>query len=266
MARLPAALRRPLSCPGACGACEGARSENEVQPGRQLLSAEEPQGAARRRQGQQGLWRQPAPGRAERCRRAEHAISRRERPGAASRQLQEDGARQQAALLALAAGPYFWGARTKAAELGPSHWNGQRRGGLAAGVEVGGIPHERGQCWWRHAAVLLLGQSCGPTALARLPRSLVRVPQAHFSAPSSVRRKLMTAPLSQELKNKYGVSNMPCLRPRERPWRACARAGAAAASNSAVHDRLLPPLWRRRSALCPSARMTRCRSSAVAAG
>ncbi len=31
-------------------------------------------------------------------------------------------------------------------------------------------------------------------------------PQAHFSAPSSERRKLMTAPLSTELKNKYGVS------------------------------------------------------------
>lgn len=30
--------------------------------------------------------------------------------------------------------------------------------------------------------------------------------QAHFSAPSNVRRKLMTAPLSAELKNKYGVS------------------------------------------------------------
>ena len=30
--------------------------------------------------------------------------------------------------------------------------------------------------------------------------------QVHFSAPSNVRRKLMTAPLSTELKNKYGVS------------------------------------------------------------
>lgn len=30
--------------------------------------------------------------------------------------------------------------------------------------------------------------------------------QAHFSAPSSVRRKLMSAPLSSELRAKYGVS------------------------------------------------------------
>lgn len=30
--------------------------------------------------------------------------------------------------------------------------------------------------------------------------------QAHFSAPSSERRKLMSAPLSAELKNKHGVS------------------------------------------------------------
>jgi hypothetical protein len=29
--------------------------------------------------------------------------------------------------------------------------------------------------------------------------------QAHFSAPSSLRRKLMSSPLSSELKNKYGV-------------------------------------------------------------
>lgn len=33
----------------------------------------------------------------------------------------------------------------------------------------------------------------------------VRVLQAHFSAPSSVRRKLMSAPLSSELRTKYGV-------------------------------------------------------------
>ncbi|KAG2444923.1 hypothetical protein HXX76_001659 [Chlamydomonas incerta] len=33
--------------------------------------------------------------------------------------------------------------------------------------------------------------------------------KAHFSAPSNVRRKLMTAPLSAELKNKYGVRAVP---------------------------------------------------------
>lgn len=31
--------------------------------------------------------------------------------------------------------------------------------------------------------------------------------QAHFTAPSNVRRKLMSAPLSTELRNKYGVSS-----------------------------------------------------------
>merc|ERR1719460_1718979 len=32
---------------------------------------------------------------------------------------------------------------------------------------------------------------------------------AHFSAPSSVRRKIMSSALSVELKNKYGVKSMP---------------------------------------------------------
>ena len=32
--------------------------------------------------------------------------------------------------------------------------------------------------------------------------------QAHFTAPSNVRRKLMSAPLSTELRNKYGVSSL----------------------------------------------------------
>ena len=33
--------------------------------------------------------------------------------------------------------------------------------------------------------------------------------KAHFSAPSSVRRKLMSAPLSKELRQKYNVRSMP---------------------------------------------------------
>ena len=33
--------------------------------------------------------------------------------------------------------------------------------------------------------------------------------KAHFTAPSSVRRKLMTAPLSRELRQKYNVRSMP---------------------------------------------------------
>ena len=35
-----------------------------------------------------------------------------------------------------------------------------------------------------------------------------RAVQAHFTAPSSVRRKLMSSPLNKELKTKYGVR--PC--------------------------------------------------------
>eukprot|EP00951_Prasinocladus_malaysianus_P002106 scaffold14953_cov35-Prasinocladus_malaysianus.AAC.1 len=33
--------------------------------------------------------------------------------------------------------------------------------------------------------------------------------QAHFTAPSSERRKLMSAPLSAELRNKHGVRSVP---------------------------------------------------------
>merc|ERR1712133_207840 len=33
--------------------------------------------------------------------------------------------------------------------------------------------------------------------------------KAYFSAPSSVRRKLMSAPLSKELRSKYSVRSMP---------------------------------------------------------
>merc|ERR550514_583452 len=33
--------------------------------------------------------------------------------------------------------------------------------------------------------------------------------KAHFSAPSNVRRKLLSAPLSKELRNKYGVRSLP---------------------------------------------------------
>lgn len=31
----------------------------------------------------------------------------------------------------------------------------------------------------------------------------------HFSAPSHIRRKLMTAPLSKELRQKYNIRNIP---------------------------------------------------------
>ena len=37
-----------------------------------------------------------------------------------------------------------------------------------------------------------------------------RTLQAHFSAPSNVRRKLMSAPLSRELRTKYTVRDSLC--------------------------------------------------------
>jgi hypothetical protein len=43
--------------------------------------------------------------------------------------------------------------------------------------------------------------------------------QAHFSAPSSERRKLMSAPLSSELRNKYQVSY-------KQSWASCHELGA----------------------------------------
>lgn len=36
--------------------------------------------------------------------------------------------------------------------------------------------------------------------------------QAHFTAPSSARRKLMSAPLNTDLKNKYGVRQITFIR------------------------------------------------------
>ena len=41
--------------------------------------------------------------------------------------------------------------------------------------------------------------------------------QAHFSAPSNVRRKLMSAPLSRELRTKYTVSSLSQLLPEPLP-------------------------------------------------
>ena len=38
----------------------------------------------------------------------------------------------------------------------------------------------------------------------------------HFEAPSHIRRKLMSAPLSKELRQKYGVRSMPIRKVRYR--------------------------------------------------
>merc|ERR1712034_177066 len=42
-----------------------------------------------------------------------------------------------------------------------------------------------------------------------VPSSRRKCRKAHFSAPSSVRRKLMSAPLSKELRQKYSVRSIP---------------------------------------------------------
>ena len=39
--------------------------------------------------------------------------------------------------------------------------------------------------------------------------------KAHFTAPSSVRRKIMSAPLSKDLRTKYGVRSLPIRRDDE---------------------------------------------------
>eukprot|EP00239_Pterosperma_sp_CCMP1384_P004412 CAMPEP_0197844450 /NCGR_PEP_ID=MMETSP1438-20131217/1427_1 /TAXON_ID=1461541 /ORGANISM="Pterosperma sp., Strain CCMP1384" /LENGTH=145 /DNA_ID=CAMNT_0043455231 /DNA_START=68 /DNA_END=505 /DNA_ORIENTATION=- len=44
---------------------------------------------------------------------------------------------------------------------------------------------------------------------ARVSSSRRKSRKAHFTAPSSVRRKLMSAPLSAELRQKYGVRAVP---------------------------------------------------------
>lgn len=44
------------------------------------------------------------------------------------------------------------------------------------------------------------------TALTALHSSRRKSRKAHFSAPSSVRRNIMSAPLSKELREKYNVS------------------------------------------------------------
>jgi len=54
--------------------------------------------------------------------------------------------------------------------------------------------------------------------------------QAHFDAPSSERRKLMSAPLNSELKQKYSVS-------KREPWRLRKRSAAVQQCSSAAAQR-----------------------------
>lgn len=45
--------------------------------------------------------------------------------------------------------------------------------------------------------------------MAEVSSSRRKCRKAHFSAPSHIKRKLMSAPLSKDLKKKYGVRSMP---------------------------------------------------------
>ena len=48
----------------------------------------------------------------------------------------------------------------------------------------------------------------------------------HFSAPSHIRRRLMSAPLSKELRTKYGVRSMPVRKDDEvQVWRTTFEIG-----------------------------------------
>lgn len=83
--------------------------------------------------------------------------------------------------------------------------------------------------------------------LADLHSSRRKSRKAHFEAPSSVRRNIMSAPLSKELREKYNVGLQPASNPP--PLGPTALADIAR---------------KHRSAPSPSARMTRSRSSAAA--
>merc|ERR1711916_348464 len=66
----------------------------------------------------------------------------------------------------------------------------------------------------RHELCLLTRQPANSTAKMTKVQSMVassrrKSRKAHFSAPSSVRRVIMSAPLSKELREKHGVRSIP---------------------------------------------------------
>ncbi|CAD5182766.1 unnamed protein product [Musa acuminata subsp. malaccensis] len=62
----------------------------------------------------------------------------------------------------------------------------------------------------------------------RVSSSRRKCRKAHFTAPSSVRRVLMSAPLSADLRNKYNVRSARCARTTRSRWcGAPTRAGRA---------------------------------------
>ena len=80
------------------------------------------------------------------------------------------------------------------------------------------------------------------------PLAAHHVLQAHFTAPSSLRRKLMSAPLSPELRNKYGVSEQHATGRGRAQAGGCRRAAGATggtARGHAAHARPAALPWRR---------------------
>lgn len=69
-----------------------------------------------------------------------------------------------------------------------------------------GAQEGSGRLAHRPEALNSRGGALHACSLLAAPAPLLALLQAHFTAPSSVRRKLMSAPLSAELRNKYGVS------------------------------------------------------------
>lgn len=64
-----------------------------------------------------------------------------------------------------------------------------------------------GAVWSKHMIAWGWLQKVEEYILAVMHECIVSDLQAHFSAPSNVRRKLMSAPLSRELRTKYTVSS-----------------------------------------------------------
>jgi hypothetical protein len=74
--------------------------------------------------------------------------------------------------------------------------------------------------------------------------------KAHFSAPSHVRRKVMTASLSKELRTKHGVSAMCALRAVHALFCCCATCARISVPGAHVTGAALLPAAKHRSGGC----------------
>ena len=106
-------------------------------------------------------------------------------------------------------------ARMKRTSQDPRHES--RVTPLPKSAETSAKRQRPGMLWLQSARIssrraLLVAPLVEPTAMKFSPNvssSRRKCRKAHFSAPSNERRKMMAAPLSSELKNKYGVRHLP---------------------------------------------------------